>query len=36
MPSQGFKGKQFVNAHHLKVPFRQLEQPVVLKAGRPE
>jgi len=25
MPSLDFKGKQFVYAHHLSVPFRQLD-----------
>ena len=25
MPSLEFKGKQFVYAHHLSVPFRQLD-----------
>lgn len=39
MPTLEFKGKQFVYAHHLTVPFRQLnidaKKSVTTKAGKP-
>lgn len=40
MPSLDFKGKQFVYAHHLSVPFRQLDidakKSLVAKGGKPD